>query len=172
MSGIEVALLAASTAISAVGAISAGEAQASQQRAAAAAADYNANIQTQQAAAASSQASSREDLQRKQARQIVGRQLAATAESGSNLNGSASDLFRQSLLDAEADALNIRYEGELNRVGLTNQAALTKYEAGALRDSASAAQTSGYLSAAGALAGGAYRYTRAGKLDGLNKSTG
>lgn len=165
MSGMEVALLAASTAISAVGAISAGEAQADQQRAAAAAAEYNANIQQQQAAAASSQASAREDLQRKQARDIIGRQMASTAESGSNLNGSAADLFRQSLFDAETDALNIRYEGELNRVGLTNQAALTRYEAGALREAASAASTSGYLSAAGALAGGAYRYSRAGRLN-------
>ncbi len=120
-----VPLMLIAGATQAIGAIVAGNAQAAQYNAQAQAAAYNANIQRQQSSAVAQQTSAREDLQRRQARQIIGRQVAAGAESGVNITtGSASDLLRQSLYDAEMDALNIRYEGEINRVGLLNQAAL------------------------------------------------
>jgi hypothetical protein len=149
----------------AVGAIAAGNAQAAQYDAQAQAARYNADMQRQQASATAQQTSAREDLQRKQARQVFGRQIAAGAESGVNITtGSAADLFRSSLYDAEMDALNIRYEGELNRVGLLNQASLSDWEGRVAKANSKSAQRAGYLNAATALAGsaaGAYGKTGA-----------
>ena len=140
----------------AVGAIAAGNAQAAQYDAQAQAARYNADMQRQQASATAQQTSAREDLQRKQARQVFGRQIAAGAESGVNITtGSAADLFRSSLYDAEMDALNIRYEGELNRVGLLNQASLSDWEGKVAKVNSKSAQKTGYLNAATALAGSA-----------------
>ena len=151
-----VTLMLIAGATQAVGAIAQGNAQAAQYDAQAQAAAYNANIQRQQSSAVAQQTSAREDLQRKQARQIIGRQVAAGAESGVNITtGSASDLFRQSLYDAEMDALNIRYEGELNRVGLLNQAALSDWEGQVAKKNSKTAQRTGYLNAAVAMTGAA-----------------
>ena len=160
MGAFAVPLMIAGTALQAVGAIQQGNAQAAQYKAQAQANEYNAKVQRAQAEAAGQQWSAREDLQRKQARQVIGQQLAASAESGVLLNGTASDLFRQSLVNAEQDALNIRYDGELNRVGLLNQAQLSDYEGAAARSAAKSARTSGYLSAAASIAGGAYAYSK------------
>lgn len=154
--GLSSWLMLASGAVSAAGAVAQGNAQAAQYNAAAAAANYNANIQRQQASTVGQQTSAREDLQRKQARQIIARQVAAGAESGVNITtGSASDVFRQSLYDAEMDALNIRYEGELNRIGLLNQAKLSDWEADVSRSNAKSSKKAGYLNAVVSLASGA-----------------
>jgi hypothetical protein len=187
-----VTLMLIAGATQAVGAIAQGNAQSAQldaqamnYKAQADAAAYNANITRQQAESTAQQTAAREDLQRKQARQVFGRQLAAGAESGVSLTtGSAADVFRSSLYDAEMDALNIRYEGELNRVGLLNQASLQDWEgqvatanAGASRSMAKSAQQAGYLNAAVALTGaaaGAYGMKGAsagGGSFGLSKGT-
>ncbi len=151
-----VTLMLISGATQAIGAIAAGNAQAAQHNAQAQAAAYNANIQRQQSSAVAQQTSAREDLQRRQARQIIGRQVAAGAESGVNITtGSASDLLRQSLYDAEMDALNIRYEGEINRVGLLNQASLSDWEGRVAKKNSKTAQRAGYLNAAVSLTGAA-----------------
>ena len=151
-----VTLMLVAGATQAVGAIAAGNAQAAQYDAQAQAARYNADMQRQQAEVASAQAGAREDLQRKQARQIMGRQVAAGAQSGVNITtGTAADLFRQSLYDAEMDALNIRYDGELNRVGLLNQASLSDWEGQVAKKNSKSAQRAGYLNAAVSLTGAA-----------------
>lgn len=154
MSWVYVALTAVSTVVSAAGAVRSGQAQEAQAKAAAQAAEYNAQIEQQKATAEGIKTASREDLQRKQVRQLMGKQAAATAESGSNLNGTAGDLFRQSLYDAEMDAMNIRYEGETNRRGLIAQSGLSLYEASASRMAGKEARKSANISAAGSLIGG------------------
>jgi hypothetical protein len=156
-----VTLMLVAGATQAVGAISQGNAQAAQYDAQAQAANYNAAIQRQQAEQVGQQAAAREDLQRKQARQVFGRQIAAGAQSGVNVaTGSALDLFRQSLYDAETDAMNIRYEGELNRVGMLNQAELSGWEAKVAKVNSKTAVKSGYLNAAASLASSAYGYSK------------
>jgi hypothetical protein len=151
-----VTLMLIAGATQAVGAIAQGNAQAAQYDAQAAAANYNANITREQASATAQQTAAREDLQRKQARQVFGRQIAAGAESGVSLTtGSAADVFRSSLYDAEMDALNIRYEGEMNRIGLLNQASLSDWEGKVAKVNSKTAQRTGYLNAAVALTGAA-----------------
>lgn len=131
-----------------------GQQQQAQLDAQAKANEYNAQVQAKQAEAARSQAASREDMLRQQARQVMGKQLAATAQSGVLLNGSASDLFRQSLYDTELDAMNVRYEGEMQATGLLNSSQLSQYEGRASRMAGKNAARSGTLSAVGSLVGG------------------
>ncbi len=65
------------------------------------------------------QTSAKEDLQRREARRIIARQRAGLAESGVDSTvGSALDILDQSSVEAELDAMTIRYEGELARRNL------------------------------------------------------
>jgi len=109
------------SAVSAAAAISQGQ-QAK------AAADYNAKIDEQNAAITRQQAGQREEAFRSEARQTLGRQRAAFAESGTGLGGSNLDIIKDSALNLELDALNIRYQGELEARGLVEQAKITRLE--------------------------------------------
>jgi hypothetical protein len=146
---------ASAAAIGAYSSIQQGNAAKAQAESQAQANEYNAEMQRRQAQAAVEQANSREDLQRKQVRKLMGKQLAAGAQSGTLLNGSAGDLFRESLYDAELDALNVRYEGQMTAAGLTSGARLSDFEAKNARRAGAAAASAGRLSAAGQLIGGA-----------------
>lgn len=150
MTGIEEVALYAALASAAVGAVA--TVYSAQQQADAQ--DYQADVADKNAMVARSQASAREEAQRQHARQIIGKQLAATAESGGGLTGSNLDLLGSSLYSAELDSLNIRYEGELKASGLTDQAGL-------LRSEASDTRAGGYLSATGKLIGASSTYLNA-----------
>lgn len=121
MAFIVAALPYITAAVGAVGAIQQGQ----QARATA---DYNARQEQIGADVTRRQAAAREELQRKEARKFLGRQRAAIAESGTGFGGSARDIAVDSALDAELDALNIRYQGELEARGLSEQAKLTRLE--------------------------------------------
>ncbi len=170
MSGAEVFLLAAATGMGAYSQYQQGRAQEAQYNAQAQAADVNARIARQNAETVAQQAGAREDLQRKQARQVIGRQLAATAESGVHLNGTAGDLLEESMGNAELDALNIRYEGEVNRTGLLNQANMFDYEAKINRGNAKQARRQANVSAATTLLSGGYQLGKAGGFSGFGGS--
>jgi len=133
--------IAAATAISAMSSVRQGQAQEAM-------ANYQADQEKENAKQVAQITSTQEDEQRAKARQIIGSQIAAGAESGTQLNGSAADLLRQSLFNAESDAMQIRYEGNNRATGFLNQAK-------ASQASGKSAKSAGYLSAAGALARGA-----------------
>lgn len=155
----------------AVGAIQQGRAQAAQLESQARADDFNAAIQAQQADEVARQASQREDLQRKQARALIGKQVAGTAQAGLKMTGSALDLLNQSYKESEEDALAIRYEGELNRQGLMQQSELTKFQAASNREAAKQTKRASYLSAATSMAS-AYAYTKMPAMTTTAGSTG
>lgn len=155
MSWFAVGAAVVSAVVGAYAANEQGKAAKAQANAQAQANEYNAEMQRRQATAAVEQANAREDLQRKQVRKLMGKQLAAGAQSGTLLNGSAGDLFRKSLYDAELDALNVRYEGQMTASGLQAGARLGDYEAKAARNAGGAAARAGRISAVGSLVGGA-----------------
>lgn len=134
--------------VSAVATIYASEKQAQAQ-------EYSAAVAEKNAVIARSQASAREDAQRAHSRQVIGKQLAATAESGTTLSGTNLDLLNDSLYQSSLDSMNIRYEGEVKASGLNDQAALDRF-------GASSTRTGGYLSASGKLIGGASSYMNSG----------
>lgn len=63
---------------------------------------------------------------RRQTQQALARQQAAGAQSGIRSGGSLDDVYRQSAIDAELDALNLRYQGRLQASNLRTQAKATK----------------------------------------------
>jgi hypothetical protein len=66
-----------------------------------------------------------EQAQRRQSTQALANMQAAQAQSGV-VGGSTADVYRQSAIDAELDALNIRYEGYSRASALKQQARATK----------------------------------------------
>ncbi len=105
------------------------------------AADYNAQVDEQNAQVALNQGTQQQEIVRRRAQQAIGEQLASVSSSGTGLNGSNLDLLSESLYNKELDSLNIRYESELKARGLQSQAQLTRIEG-------KQARTAGYLSAA------------------------
>lgn len=158
------AMLAASAAVSAVGAIQQGMAAQAQAKAAQGAAEYNATIKRQQAASELQQANAREEQQRRGTRQVLGQQRAALAQAGIGMGGSALDIEEQSADRAELDALTMRYEGDLRAKGLLAAAEGAEYEGRAAISAGKNAMTGAYLSAGASLlsAAGSYKYYSAG----------
>jgi|GEM_PF-5527028 len=75
----------------------------------------------QQGRVATAQAYADEQTQRRESRQIIGRQAAALAQSGTGTGGTNANLIEQSTGNAELDALNIRYAGLLKKAGFEAQ---------------------------------------------------
>ncbi len=128
------------TAVSAGTAVASGVQQQRVMEADSETAAKNAEIAAQQASAA-------EDAQRRRGRSILARQRAAIAESGIGFGGSSERLQQDSAVQAELDALNVRYEGRLRGLGLQSEARMA-------RSRGRGAMAGGFLSAAGELLGG------------------
>lgn len=146
---------AASAVIGVIGAVQSGRQANAAAQSQANMDEYNAKKADQQAEHANAMAGIKEDDQRRRARAAVGMQIAQSSEAGAGLN---SDLLRQSVYDGEMDTAAIRYEGALQADGYSSSAAISKSNAAISRSQGSAAQTAGYLNAAGAIAGSASSY--------------
>ena len=164
------AMLIASAAMSAVGAIQQGEAQSASYKAQAQANDYNATVARNNATVASEQANAKEEAQRRHFAALQGQAVAGVAQSGTGFDGSNADVLNQNSINNELDALTIRYEGQNQAKGLIAQAQLDTYNAGVNRMNASNAETSGYLNAGANLLSGATKYnyyTKTGGIPGM-----
>lgn len=148
-------LVIGATALQTVGAVVGGEQQARDLNQQADAADANARLSTMQAGAAYAAGAANESQLRRQQAQQLGAQRAAVADSGFDPNsGSALDVQQASAYGAEMDALQKRYEGLLTGYGYESQARQERYQARALRSSATGARRAGYITAAATLLGG------------------
>lgn len=141
--------LAAATALTAASSIRQGQAAEAQ-------ANYTAAQEEENAKQAAQQTSTMEDEQRARARKVIGAQIAAQSQSGTQLSGSASDLLRESLFNAEADAQQIRYEGKTRSQGMLSQATASRF-------TGKLARQQGTLNAAGSLMSGAAKAYGGGK---------
>lgn len=134
--------------VSAVGAIAQGNAQKAQADSQAEAAQYNATIANQNADTALQAGNANEEAQRRKSAAELGQQRAGMAENGIGLDsGTATDLTESSAMNAELDALNARYNGQVQARDYKAQAALGQQQASSSRAAGQAAQTSGYLTA-------------------------
>lgn len=106
------------------------------------AANYNSWALTAQANALNAEGAQREAQQRRDAREFLGRQSAAMGESGAGYGGSNALSLEQSSVNAELDALNIRYGTQMKSMGLLMDAAEQKRQG-------SAAMLGGLLGAGG-----------------------
>lgn len=152
--------VAIGSAISAVGAISQAKATQQQMNSQADAANYNAIVANQNADTALQASSANEEAQRRKSAVAMGTQRAGLAESGIGLNsGTATDLTEQSALNAEMDALNIRYAGQTQAQAYKTQSALDVQAAQQAKANASSAMTSGYLTAGATALSGYGKYS-------------
>jgi len=150
-----------------------GQARAAQMEAQARANEYDAAVKRQRADQQLALSGQREEALRRQARIESGRRRAAVAQSraGSGSDTSNFDIDYESAIAAELDALNIRYEGQMQARGLLDAANMDDYSAANARttgatemslasSNASRARTSGALGAVGAVMGGVGDYMK------------
>jgi len=167
-------------ALQALGTVTNGLSQASQQDAAADADQFNADVSTQESKAAFAQGVEREGMQRRNAGQQLGAQRAAIAESGFDpSSGSALEVQQQSVQNAELDALQTRYQGILQGARYEGQAAIDQYQTNAAKAAARSSKVGAYLSLAGKAlssygnyAGGAGSAAGAGSSAGAGAAAG
>lgn len=164
--------LIASAAASAYGSYSQGQQQAQNYKAQAAVAARNAMLQRQQARTARQQAGAEEEAQRRQAAQFLGTQRAAIGQSGIGYGGSAGQLIEDSAIQAELDALNIRYGGEQQAQGLLEQARSSELESGLLRANAKQARAAGAMGAGTSLLSAGAQAYGSGLIGGAAKTGG
>jgi hypothetical protein len=112
--------------LAAAGSLVSANAAAGQYESEAAAARVNARM-------AGQQANQREEQIRRENRMQMGEQAAAIAQSGTGPGGSNALIVEQSATNAELDALNTRYEGQVRRTSFLNQAAGAGYAARSAR---------------------------------------
>lgn len=145
--GVETALIAASTALTAAGSISAGN-QAS------AAAKFEAQQAREQAELAKLQALDEEVRRRRDLQETLSRQRARAAAAGQDTqSGSVFALTEASISDAEKDLKSILIQGNANKRRFDLSAQQSSLEA-------SASRTKGYLGAASSLFSGGLRISQ------------
>lgn len=151
------AMMMASAAISAVGALSSSRTAASE-------ANANAQIASNNATLARQRGNAAEELTRRRTARALSEQRAAVAQSGFDpSSGSALALQTESAANAELDALTARYEGNLRALSF-------EQEANNMKARARAARSQGYVSAAGSLLQGASSaYGYQSQLESLNQ---
>jgi hypothetical protein len=161
------AMLIASTAFNAVGSYMQGKQEQMAFQAKSQADAYNAAVMKQRSDQVLSAAGQREEQQRRMARIAEGKMRASIAESGAGVDGTNADVLRQSEIFAELDALNIRYEGQVESQGLLAQSELDSYQS---RQNARYSKLAGRLtyfnSASQILAGGSKMYASGSKAGG------
>ena len=147
-------LIIASGVLGAVGAINSANAQADNYRAQAQAAQTNATIAQQNAHNTLLVTDANEEEQRRKSAMQLGEQRASLLSAGIGADGSAADVIGQSTSNAELDALNIRYQGQVQANNYANQSLMQDAQAGAANQSAHNAIQAGYYGAATSLLSG------------------
>lgn len=139
----------------AVGAIYSGQQQKK-------AANYRASVDEQNATLTRQQSAAEEESQRRQMALQMGNVRAAAAQTGFDPNsGTLLNLQAKTAGEMELDVLTRRYRGELEAVGLKQDADISRFNG-------RSAATSGYLSAFGSLASGGANYLGASKIGAGN----
>ncbi|TQV80770.1 hypothetical protein [Denitrobaculum tricleocarpae] len=136
-----------SAAVGALGAIQ-------EARASSAASEFNAKIADNNAIIAEQNAAADETRQRRAAGRQAAASRAAIGAAGVTLEGSPMEVLEDQALEAELDALNIRYGGRLQASNYRSQAQLD-------RSAARSARTQGFLSAGSTLLRGAAQFGEA-----------
>ena len=149
------AMMIGSTVLSAAGSIQQGNAAKASSNYNAKVADMNAKISERQARDAVARGQIDEQQQRMKTSQVLGQQKVAMAANGVDLKfGSPLDTLVDTATMGELDALTIRTNTAREARDIRQQGANQTAQAGLLRAEGSAAQTAGYLGAAGTVLGG------------------
>jgi len=148
-------IYAASAIVGAISAMDSANASSTNYNAQAQAAQTNATIARNNASGAQRAANANEEASRRKSAYALSQQRAAIGQSGVAFEGSPLDVLGQSAGNAELDALNIRYQGQLQATNYLNQGLMQEAQAGAAQQSASNAEDAGSLGVATSLLSGA-----------------
>ncbi len=122
------------TAVGVIGSINQANVAAANADSAENAALWNAENNRRRGELALQQGNAREERARRLSRKEKGELRAGLVENGISLtNGTGSDLVKESSLNAELDALNIRYDAQLTAGGYQDAANMNKFEASTAR---------------------------------------
>ena len=147
--GLETAtILGISAAVSAIGTGVAAYGSIASSKAAADAADYEAQVAENNAKAQAQQAQVDADRLRRRNRRLRGKQTTAALKSGFTISGSVQDIIRDSGIEGEKDVLARLYTGSVGANRSKQQANLSRFSAKNLK-------TSGYVQAGGSVLSGA-----------------
>lgn len=150
----------AATAASAVGSIQQGNAQAASFKSQAAADDYNAGIARTNADQANKVGTQQELSTREKNAQTLGTERAAVGEAGIGgpQGGTIAGVLEQDSVNAELDALGVRYGRDTKAAAYTDESNMDTFNASVARKNASSARTSGFVGALSSVLGGANKY--------------
>lgn len=148
-------MMAASAAISAIGAIQQGNAAAAQNESQANMARYNAQVSQNQAEQARQVSTAEQLAQQRKARANIGQLNASIAQSGTGFGGTNADILGQTQTLSELDQLNLAYEGQLKAQGFVTQAGIDEFQARVYQNNARNARTAGVFGVAKSLIAGA-----------------
>jgi HAMP domain-containing protein len=170
---VAIALAVAGTAVSAGGAIMAGNAKAAEYRQHAAIEELNLHADNRAAGDAIARGSEDVQTHSLQTSQLIGQQIAATGANGVETNyGSAAQTVSDTRLLSGIDESRIREsasrEAEQYRISAENH----QMQASADRSSASAAKTAGLISALGSVIAGAQQISGMAASSGAGASGG
>ena len=112
---------------------------------------FNAAQRRIEGQAALDQSTQQEAQQRQSSREALGKQAAAVGAAGIGYGGSSAKVMDQSAINAELDALHIRYRGQFTNYGY-------QAEANALEAEGRKKKQSGWISAAGSILQGVGSY--------------
>lgn len=155
-----VALMAVQGGMNIMGNLFSGYANAANLERDARAAEFNAGLYIQNAARTRLEAGLNEEASRRASRRVLGEQRAMLIESGGSITGSAADVIRQSSIDAELDALSIRYEGDQAARSLEMDAIFARHDAAISRASAKGARRAALIGAGASAIGTASQYSQ------------
>ena len=162
---ISMGLIVAGTtaAMGAATSVMGGMQAAGQANAQAKAAGNEAIIAQQQARTAQQVAAAQEGTQFQRNAMVEGSQLASIAQSGTGVTSvSAQNVMRQTAINDQLDALNIRYQGQLQAHDYGVQAQEAQTAQGIYKSNAQNALMSGYIGAGSALLSTGTSYAKGG----------
>lgn len=111
-------------------------------------AQYNAQIQEQNAAASKQAANAQAAAKRLDLQRLQGSQIARLAVSGGSFEGTALDIISTTASQSEYDILNIMHNGEIQNTNYRNEANILRYQG-------QNSQKAGYMQAGTTLLNGA-----------------
>lgn len=155
------ALLIASMAVTAIGAISAAQAQKASYKSQQQADNFNATVSRDNANAAMSAASANELAQRRDNDVKLSFERGRMIESGGGLVGTNVGALSQSAANLELSALNTRYRGAVQATGDLQQSTLDQYQSKVAGMNATSAGNAGWIGAIGGALGSASNYANA-----------
>lgn len=162
MTGIETALIIAAVASTAAAAAS-GVASYQQAKAAEQSAEFDADVAKYNAKLSQLETGAAEEDQRRRSRAMLSTLRSSASSRGLALSGSAWDLYMESAVDAELDALEIRRVGAVQEKGLRLQSAASKFSAANHNLGGKIGAGASVLAVGAAAAGGYARYQNGGR---------